>query len=487
MGRMQSGGEPGRGEITMRLSGWCALAALTAIAGPAFAQTAADHAAAATHAATALPFDPDQATREWLNTMDQAAVRRSNSYFEGGYWIQFVGPIIGFIVAFLFLQLGFARKLREGLEKSVKIYFFVTMIFVLVYSLVGAVISLPWDYWTGFVREHDYHLATQNFGQWFSEYLLRNAIGLVISAIAISILYLIIAVTKKTWWIWATVATIFFVALQQAVFPVYIAPLFNTYTQMPESPLRESVVQLAEANGVPTTNVARFDLSRQTHGISANVSGFLGTTRISLSDNLINRETPGGVRAVLGHEIGHYVLDHTVSILVMFSLMFAIVFALANIVFNRLSAGGRWGVRDVADPAGMPLLFSVIGFLFLVATPIQNNIIRFHEHQADMFGLNAAREPDGFAESALLLSEYRKMEPSPFEEWFFYDHPSGYDRIHMAMVWKAHHMALGDIPMGPGGPPPGWRPDFVVMGESAHSGAPAPERQSSTAASHAAP
>ena len=166
---------------------------------------------------------------------------------------------------------------------------------------------------------------------------------------------------------------------------------------------------------------------------------------------------------MLGHEIGHYVLDHTVSLLVMFTLLILTVFALANFLFNKLSAGERWGIRGISDPAGMPLLFAIIGLMFLIATPIQNNIIRFHEHQADMFGLNAAREPDGFAESALLLSEYRKMEPSPFEEWFFYDHPSGYDRIHMAMVWKAHHMALGDIPMGPGGPPPGWRPDFVVM------------------------
>lgn len=472
----------------MRLLGWGALVALTAIAGPAFAQAAAEHApaaAAATHAATALPFDPDVATREWLNTMDQAAVARSNSYFEGGYWIQFVGPIIGFIVAFLFLQLGFARRLREGLEKSVKIYFFVTLIFVLVYSLIGGVVSFAWDYWTGFVREHDYHLSTQTFGQWFSEFALQSGIGLVVGAIAISLLYLIIAVTKKTWWIWGTLASMAFFAVLQIAYPVYLAPLFNTYTAMPASPLRESVVQMAEANGVPTNNVAEFDLSRQTHGISANVSGFLGTTRISLSDNLINRETPGGVRAVLGHEIGHYVLNHTVSILLMLSVLFAIVFALANILFKRLSAGERWGIRDVADPAGMPLLFSIIGFLMLIATPIQNNIIRFHEHQADMFGLNAAREPDGFAESALLLSEYRKMEPSPLEEWFFYDHPSGYDRIHMAMVWKAHHMALGDIPMGPGGPPPGWRPDFVVMHQTPQSAPSA--AQPATAASHGAP
>ena len=79
-----------------------------------------------------------------------------------------------------------------------------------------------------------------------------------------------------------------------------------------------------------------------------------------------------------------------------------------------------------------------------------------------MFGLNAARAPDGFAETAVLLSEYRKMEPSPLEEWFFYDHPSGWNRVHNAMVWKAHEIAAGRLPPSPGGPPPGWRPDFVV-------------------------
>src|SRR6185436_7862909 len=143
MGRMQSGGEPGRGEITMRLLGWCALAALTAIAGPAFAQAAAEHAptaaAVATHAATALPFDPEQATREWLNTMDPAARARSDSYFEGGYWIQFVGPVIGFLVAFLVLQLGWANNVRSWLEKTVKVYFFVVIGFALFYALVGLV------------------------------------------------------------------------------------------------------------------------------------------------------------------------------------------------------------------------------------------------------------------------------------------------------------------------------------------------------------
>ncbi|MBK8543029.1 MAG: M48 family metallopeptidase [Caulobacteraceae bacterium] len=428
--------------------GLAAFAAAFALAGPAMA--------------AALPFDPDVATQQWLATMDEASRAKSDSYFEGGYWIQFVGPLLGFIFAFAFLQLGFAKNIRAWLEKNVKIYFFVVVLFALAYTLVGAVLTFGWDYWVGFVREHDYDLSTQTFAQWFTEYLQGFGLSLLIGSLAIGMLYLIIAVAKKTWWIWGTIASLAFAAVIGMLAPVYISPIFNDYNPMPQSALRDSVLQIAQANGVPTNDVLVYDRSRQTNSVSANVSGFGETTRISLADTLLQRESPGGVRAVLGHEIGHYVLQHTVSILVMNALMIVIAFGLANFLFNFLAKDERWGIRSVADPAGMPLLFSVIGFIFLLATPIQNNIIRFHENQADMFGLNAAREPDGFAESALLLSEYRKMEPTAFEEWFFYDHPSGYARIHMAMVWKAHHMALGDIPMGPGGPPPGWAPDFVT-------------------------
>ena len=102
--------------------------------------------------------------------------------------------------------------------------------------------------------------------------------------------------------------------------------------------------------------------------------------------------------------------------------------------------GGWWGVRDIADPAGLPiamLLFSLFG---LVATPVQNTITRQNEIEADIFGLNAAREPDGFATVALKLAEYRKLDPTPLEEIIFYTHPSGRSRISMAMQWKAENL-----------------------------------------------
>ena len=102
--------------------------------------------------------------------------------------------------------------------------------------------------------------------------------------------------------------------------------------------------------------------------------------------------------------------------------------------------GERWGVRELADPASLPVLAICLAVFFFLATPLTNSLIRFNEHQADIFGLNAARAPDGFARSALRLGAYRKLEPGPIEEMIFYDHPSGATRIRMSMQWKSEHL-----------------------------------------------
>jgi STE24 endopeptidase len=104
--------------------------------------------------------------------------------------------------------------------------------------------------------------------------------------------------------------------------------------------------------------------------------------------------------------------------------------------------GERWQIRGVADPAILPLAMLLAGIFFFVLTPVMNTEIRTQEKEADIFGLNAARQPDGFAQAAIHLGEYRKMRPGPLEEFVFFDHPSGYDRIHSAMLWKGENLEL---------------------------------------------
>ena len=88
---------------------------------------------------------------------------------------------------------------------------------------------------------------------------------------------------------------------------------------------------------------------------------------------------------------------------------------------------------------GFDLLKEVRGDPNLAMTPFINNFVRANEAEADIFGLNASQEPDGFAEVALKLAEYRKLDPGPLEEWIFYDHPSGRARVERAMRWLKEH------------------------------------------------
>jgi STE24 endopeptidase len=292
-----------------------------------------------------------------------------------------------------------------------------------------------------------YGLSNQSFWQWLGDFGIGFALTFAASVLLLPLLYGAIRAARESWWLWGAGLMIAFDILVAVIWPVFIAPLFNHYSPLPESPLKAEILSLARANDVPAANVWLVDASRQSNRVSANVSGFLGTTRISLNDNLLKQGSRDEVLSVMGHEMGHYVMGHVTRGILMDALVILIGFAFLN--WGYLWAielfGGQWQVRKVADVAGLPLL-AAMGTLYLfLATPVTNSISRTIEYQADIFGLNAVRKPDAFATVILKLSTYRKLEPGKWEEAIFYDHPSGRTRIESAMRWKKEHIADPDI------------------------------------------
>ena len=193
---------------------------------------------------------------------------------------------------------------------------------------------------------------------------------------------------------------------------------------------------------MPVNNVYQFDASAQTTRISANVSGFGSTIRVSLNDNLLNNCTPAEIKSVMAHELGHYVLNHTLKLLIYLGIVLIIGFAFINYIMQKAikKAGSKWDIRNISEVTTLPLFVLFISFYMLISTPVTNSIIRSTESEADIFGLNAGCEPDGFASVSMKLSEYRKINPGPLEEIVFFDHPSGKTRVSMAMRWKAEHL-----------------------------------------------
>jgi STE24 endopeptidase len=393
------------------------------------------------HPATASVQDPVAATEAYLARLSPEQREKSDSYFEGGYWLILWDFLYGLGVAALLLGTGLSARMRSIAEQSVPFRPLQVFLYWLQYLLLTTLLTSPLVLYVGYFREHRYGLSNQTLPEWLGDLLKGMGVGAILGGLAVMGIYAIFRRFPRTWWIWGTVASVAFLVVIMLIAPVFIAPLFNTYTELEDPNLRGPILSLARANGIPAEHVYVFDASKQTKRVSANVSGALGTMRISLNDNLLNRVSPAGVKSVMGHEMGHYVLNHIYESVLWFSLVLLAGFSFLRWGYDRAVArwGAHWGVRGIDDPAGLPLLAVLFSIFFFVMTPFNNSFIRINESEADMFGLNAAREPDGFAETALLLGEYRKLHPGPIEEWIFFDHPSGYQRILMAMKWKAEN------------------------------------------------
>ncbi|HSN17832.1 MAG TPA: M48 family metallopeptidase [Gammaproteobacteria bacterium] len=401
----------------------------------------------ASAAPVAKRFDADDATRQWLDTLSPEARAKSDAYFEGGYWLILWDFVVSVIVAWLLLGTGLSRRLRDFNERLLRVRFLNTALYVIEYTVFTSVVSLPWALYEGYFREQQYGMSNQDLGAFLGDWAKGLVVGLILGTIALTVIYAVIRKTPRTWWIWGSLVGVVFIVFGVAIGPTYLEPVFNKFYPLKESPLKEQILSMARANGIPATDVYEFDASRQTKRMSAHVSGIGGTTQISLNDNLINRGSPEEVKAVLGHEMGHYVLNHVFHGIVEFSVLIIVGFAFLKWAFEwvRIRWGANWGIRDVGDVAGLPLLAVLFSTYMFVLTPVNNTLTRTQEAEADIFGLNTSRQPDGFAQAAIHLSEYRKMEPGKWEEIFFYDHPSGYHRIHRAMVWKAEHLGDPDI------------------------------------------
>jgi len=390
-------------------------------------------------------FNAETATRAYLALQTPAQKARSDAYFEGGYWLMLWDFLYGAVISILLLATGLSRRMRDIAERIVKRKPIVTWLYWAQFSTVLFVLGFPLSAYEGFFRERQYGLMNQTFAAWFIDQSKGLGLDVVLAGLMVMALFGIVRRLRNTWHIWAAVATVVFTLISIVIGPVFIAPMFNKYTLLKDERIREPILRLARQNGIEANAVYQVDASRQSKRVSANVSGLFGTERITLNDNLLNRCSPQAILSVMGHEMGHYILHHGIKFMAFTTIITVVFFVLLRraLDWSLVRWGTGWGIRDVGDPAVLPLAVLILSILIFLATPIFNNLSRMDEYEADIFGLNTARQPDGEAEADVLLGEYRKLDPTPLEEFLFYDHPSGRTRIYAAMRWKAENQCLG--------------------------------------------
>jgi STE24 endopeptidase len=390
-------------------------------------------------------FNVEKATDAYLNLLSPEQRKLSDQYFEGGYWLQLWELLWTVGACALLLVTGASERMSQWSQHVSRRKWISTPLFIAQILLALFLFDFAWSIYAEFLRDHRYGLSEQSFGGWLRDQVVIIGANVIIFGLALTFVYAAVRRTGARWWVWATGLSLVTVLLVQLISPVYILPLLNDYKPLPEGPVKKAVLSLARANQVPTAHVEWFDASKQTTRISANVAGLLNTTRIALNDNLLHKTSLPEIKAVLGHEMGHYVLDHVWKGSILGTLVIGVALALLSVTLD--GALRRWGVRlrvtDRADPKALPLAIALFSVIFFLLTPLQNLVVRSFEGEADAFGLNAAREPYGWATAAMRLSTYRKISPGPLEEFVFYDHPSGYRRVRAAMIWLKENQPSG--------------------------------------------
>jgi STE24 endopeptidase len=393
-------------------------------------------------------FDATAATNAYLAQIRADKTARSDAYFEGGYWMILWDFLYGAAVALLFLNLRWSARMRDLSEKVTRFKPIHTFIYWAQFIVLFTLMMFPLSVYEDYYREHKYGLANQTFGPWLVDQIKNLGVDLVLIGLLVMLLFGVVRRLQRTWWIWGALVSILFLIFVILITPVYLVPIFNKVTRLNDPKIVDPILSMARANGIPARDVYEIDASRQTTRMSANVSGFANTMRITLNDNLLRRGSPEEIQSVMGHEMGHYVMNHIYKSMMFFAIGIVLSFACLRFVLLWCLQrwGEKWQIRGIGDTAVLPLVFLLTIIFSFVITPVANTFTRTLEHEADMYGLNTSRQPDGFAQAAIHLGEYRKMSPGRLEEFIFFDHPSGRNRIYAAMRWKAENLQLFSRP-----------------------------------------
>ena len=381
-----------------------------------------------------MTFDPVIETARYIDGLGEAALEKSAAYTTGGHWILLWGMVVSAVVTWIIVRSGILDRVAARFEK--RGWALRTWLIATTYFIISALLTLPWTLYDQYFREKSYGRTSQPL----SDFLAQGCIGILISAVLGGLFFLgvyaLIRRTGKTWWLWSGGLTAFAAAATILLSPVLIEPIFNDYKPVPEGPVRTALLKMADEADIPQDKLLMFDGSRQSNNFTANVSGVFGTGRIAISDVALKQASLDEVKAVTGHEVGHYVLGHVWRIVFLFAGLAMLGFFLADRAFDRVAALFGSKVK-VDDPEGLPVLLFVVSVLGVAAQPALNSVIRIGESEADAYSLRTVNLPDALATALVKTAEYRYPRPSAFEEIAFYSHPSVERRVRRAMEWKA--------------------------------------------------
>jgi Zn-dependent protease with chaperone function len=350
--------------------------------------------------------------------------------------LYFVNVVYGLAVLYLLLRTKASAKLRDLAERTRA----AAPVYVMFLVLVTTLLDFPLAFYEGYVVPHQYDLTNESLAMWLGDEAKGLGVGLIISALVGGLILLAIRKIKR-WWIVAWLGSIPLILIGVLITPLVIDPIFNKFEPLKDPVLGRDLLAEAGRAGIPHSRVYQVDKSKQTKEMNAYVTGIGPSARIVMWDTLLQKLDHDEVLAVMGHEMGHYVLNHLWKGIAFSVALSFFIFWIGQILYERGLErwGSRWGIRDVrGDPAALPWLLILSTVITFLISPVTSGFSRHIEHQADVFGLELTHFNEPMASAFVKFAEDSKADPRPprFIEWWRYSHPSLGRRIDFVLSYK---------------------------------------------------
>jgi STE24 endopeptidase len=353
-------------------------------------------------------------------------VSRAEEFSSGARALSWASLAVSVAVTCWFAFSARGGRLTERLPGP---WWFRVLLAVALVQLAVRVVTLPFAV---LLRRRllEYGLTEQSWAGFASDQVRGQAVGIVTLALGLVVLVGCARRWPRAWPAVAAGLLAVLVLLASFVYPVVVEPLFNSFEPLPDGSLRTQILRLADREGVRVDDVLVADASRRTTTLNAYVSGFGGTRRVVVYDNLVESLPEDEALSVVAHELAHARHNDVVT----GSLLGAAGAVLGVGLLALLLGTGRLGRRSMAEPAVVPLVLALLAIGSLLASPVQNTISRQIETRADVDALRAAPNPEAFAAMQRQLALRSLADPTPpaWSQFWFGSHPTTLTRIAIA-------------------------------------------------------
>ncbi len=332
----------------------------------------------------------------------------------------------------IFERLGSAGTAGEETRRQWLVDASFPVLFLLLYSLL----SLPLNYYTGYVREHDLGLANISFAQWWLDWIKSLGLVMLMSAVLGLGLFGLVRKLRRSWWLWLWGAVVGALVLWTMLSP-YRARIYHEFSPLADEALRARIETTLTSAGFESAGVEVINSSLRTKKAGAYIMGEGPSKRVILSDNLVAEFHPREIQVAVAHELGHFLLADQAQPFWKTALAALLFLAYCQLVLWAASRRPRLGLKSPADPATLPLLILALQFLFIANAPLSAYLARQEETQADQQALNLTKDPAAFCSLFVRLTRLNQTDPQPpaWSHWYFSHHPSPAERLQAGFDW----------------------------------------------------